>query len=84
MAKAVGLSSFERAFDAPVGTVWEWNFRNMSDMMLMLDGHVSLLQLSNAGEKELKPFRRYYSLLHGRVASFSQDSAVNANAWPVE
>ncbi len=73
------------AYTAPTGTVWEWRFKKQQgDVMLMLDGHVQLMMPSmSTGELEPWPFRRYFSLLRGRVYNFGRHSLVNANAWPV-
>jgi len=70
-------------YDAPVGTVWEWKFRGSTDIMMLLDETIFLSQMNHmTGDLEPKPFRRYLSLLKGRITSFSKDSV--ANAWLLE
>lgn len=73
----------DRPFDAPVGTVWEYDPSVMPEdsdgvgddpsIFLLLDGYHSVDELNNKNG----PFRRAYCLLNGTHEFFAFDSRMN-------
>lgn len=75
----------DHPYDAPVGTVWEYDPSTTPDgegaedepsIFLLLDGYYNVDELNSRNG----PFRRAYCLLHGTHELFAHDSRMNFNS----